>query len=406
VTATLSPEEILERLRRLAGLERPLWLTGGVAVDFLVGSWTRPHRDLDLLALSTDRALLEAEIRERGLRLVNDGSWTTRWSLDDRDVGEVEIVWVEPDGPNTGVLVIPENDPAGARPGRYRLAEGYLVPDNVRTLDGVRFRVCSAEGEWLHRLRGSEIVPGRRATPEIEHDIPLLAKLVPETRLRHLRDVRDRLISEGCVVAHADGRRRELFPVAIGAQEGRALAGWVRSERAARTLETGLGFAISTLFICDGLLSNGPDGLHVAADPYQTTAPPVHGTTYAGVGLQVLEEAGVRDLVEFYPEESQIVLHRLLADGRQFDLAFLDGSHRFERVFLDLIYSGRLLKEGGIVFVDDAQLATVRKAVEFCVTNLGWATEDADAEGRHHEWVVLRTGSRSVLRPYTEFVDF
>jgi hypothetical protein len=38
------------------------------------------------------------------------------------------------------------------------------------------------------------------------------------------------------------------------------------------------------------------------------------------------------------------VLPRLLGDGRQLDLAFLDG-HRFEGVFLDLIYSGRLLDE-------------------------------------------------------------
>lgn len=176
----LSPGEILDRLRRLVDLERPLWLTGGVAVDFLVGSWTRPHKDLDLAALSTDRALLEAAMRDRGLRLVNDGSWTTRWSLDDREVGEVEIVWVEPDRPNSGVLVIPESDLTGGQPGRYRLAENYLRHDNFRTLDGVRFRVCSAEGEWVHRLRGSEIAPGRLASPEIEHDIRPLSKLLAD----------------------------------------------------------------------------------------------------------------------------------------------------------------------------------------------------------------------------------
>jgi hypothetical protein len=43
-------------------------------------------------------------------------------------------------------------------------------------------------------------------------------------------------------------------------------------------------------------------------------------------------------------------------------LAFLDGNHRFEGVFLDLVYSGRLLREGGIVFADDTQLAGVRRA--------------------------------------------
>ena len=221
-----------------------------------------------------------------------------------------------------------------------------------------------------------------------------------------VREVRERLVSAGTVVARADGRARELFPVAIGNEEGLALREWVRKERASRTFETGLGFAISTLFICEGLLANGTDARHVATDPYQFTGLPMNRTTYVGVGLQILEEAGVRDLVEFYAEESQIVLPRLLADGRRFDLALLDGNHRFEGVFLDLIYSGRLLKEGGIVFVDDTQLPGVRRAIDFCATNLGWVTEDGGKEGVH-EWLVLRTGPRDAfLRPYTQFADF
>jgi predicted O-methyltransferase YrrM len=225
-------------------------------------------------------------------------------------------------------------------------------------------------------------------------------------RVERVREVRERLIAAGTVVARADNGSRDLFPVAIGAQEGRALLDWVRKEGALRTLESGLGFAISTLFICEGLLANGPGGTHVAADPYQFAGLPMHRTTYVGVGLQILEEAGVRDLVEFYAEESQLVLPRLLAEGRQFDLAFLDGNHRFEGVFLDLIYSGRLLKDGGIVFVDDTQLPGVRRAADFCIANLGWAIEDRGEEGVH-EWCVLRTGSHEAfLRPHTEFADF
>jgi predicted O-methyltransferase YrrM len=222
-----------------------------------------------------------------------------------------------------------------------------------------------------------------------------------------VRAVRNRLFAEGAVVAHADGGRRELFPVAIGIAEGIALYEWVRKEDARQTFETGLGFGISALFFCEGLLENGPDGRHVAVDPFQFSGLPSHRTTYAGVGLQILEEAGVRDLVEFHAEESQIVLPRLLAEGRRFDLAFLDGNHRFEGVFLDLIYAGRLLKSGAIVFVDDTQLAGVRRAVDFCVANLGWVIEAEGKEGDIHEWTVLRTGpSDMFLRPIDEFVDF
>ena len=210
-----------------------------------------------------------------------------------------------------------------------------------------------------------------------------------------VREVRERLLRDGSVL-----------PVAIGPREGRALEECVRRERALRTLETGLGYAISTLFICEGLLANGTEGRHVAIDPYQLEGLPAHRTRYGGVGLRTLEEAGVRSLVEFHAEESQIVLPRLLAEGRSFDLAFLDGNHRFEGVFLDLIYSGRLLREGGFVFVDDHQLPAVRQAIRFCLANLGWSSEDEGEEGEH-EWVVLRTGTHDAfLRPFERFVEF
>jgi len=222
-----------------------------------------------------------------------------------------------------------------------------------------------------------------------------------------LRRVRDRLLTDGSMLSQADGRPRRLFPTAIGEQEGRALCEWVKREGAVNTLETGLGFAISTLFICEGLLANGSEGRHVACDPFQFKTLPTHTATFEGVGLQILEDAGVRDLVEFYEEESQVVLPRFLAEGRRFDLTFVDGNHRFEGVFLDLIYVGRLLREGGIVFVDDVQLPGIRAAVDFCLRNLQWTREDGGEEGPEHEWIVLRTGPREVYeRPFRDFVPF
>ena len=186
VAGSLGAHEITDRLADLVDLASPVWLTGGVAIDFLVGRWTRPHKDLDLIAFSTERSGLHDELRRRGVRLVNDGTWTTRWTSDGRPVGEIEIVFVEPASPNTGVVVIPQRDPAGGSPGRYALAPNYLAPDNWRELDGIRFLVGSAEGEWLHRLRGARLVDDRMITAEIEHDMTLLAELIPEERRQQL----------------------------------------------------------------------------------------------------------------------------------------------------------------------------------------------------------------------------
>jgi predicted O-methyltransferase YrrM len=224
--------------------------------------------------------------------------------------------------------------------------------------------------------------------------------------VERVRQVRERLFRTGTAVA-PDGEARELFPVAIGEGEGLALRDWVRKEGALATLEAGLGYGIAALCICEGLVANGSGGRHVAVDPYQFQGLPGHRTRFVGTGLQILEEAGVRDLVEFYDEESQVVFPRLLSESRRFDLAFLDGNHRFEGVFVDLFFAGRLLKEGGIVFVDDTQLPGVRKAVDFWLANLSWTVEDEGEEGEFHAWIVLRTGpSEAFLRPFAEFVEF
>jgi predicted O-methyltransferase YrrM len=213
------------------------------------------------------------------------------------------------------------------------------------------------------------------------------------------RRVIDRLFREGTAVAQSDGSVHTLFPVAVSAAEGEALLEWVQRERATRTIEIGLGYGVSALFVCEGLLANGEAGArHVAVDPHQATR-------FAGCGLQFLEEAGVAELVEFYPESSEIVLPRFLSEARSFDLAFVDGNHRFDGVFLDLVYLGRLVAAGGVVFVDDYELPSVARAVSFCTTNLGWKVEQVSSDELHH-WAVLRTAKVPPERPFDHYVDF
>jgi predicted O-methyltransferase YrrM len=214
-----------------------------------------------------------------------------------------------------------------------------------------------------------------------------------------LRAVRERLLREGSVVSRLDGSVHRLAPVAIGAEEGAALAGYVREERARHTVEVGLGYAVSTLYVCEALLETGADARHVAIDPHQRTR-------FANCGLQVLAEAGVRALVELHEDESQLVLPRFLTEGRHFDLAFVDGDHRFDGVFLDLVYLGRLVRPGGIVFVDDYQLPAVARAVAFFLTNVGWTVEASSSTDPDHHWAAVRTAAEPVERAWDFFVDF
>lgn len=218
---------------------------------------------------------------------------------------------------------------------------------------------------------------------------------------RRVRGVIEHLIREGTAVAHSDGTPHSLSPIAISAAEGEALRGWVSREGATQTIEIGLGYAISALHVCEGLLGNADatTARHVAIDPYQTTR-------FSGLGLQILGEAGVAGIVEHHAEESQIALPRFVGEGRSFHLAFVDGNHRFDGVFVDLFYLGRLVLPGGIIFLDDYQLPGVARAAGFFESNVGWTLEEVSAADDLHQWAVLRTPTVPDARPFDHYVGF
>jgi predicted O-methyltransferase YrrM len=215
-----------------------------------------------------------------------------------------------------------------------------------------------------------------------------------------IRDVLAGLFRTGTAIADTDGSVHSLFPVAVSAAEGEAIRTWVIAERAVATIEIGLGYGISALFACEGLLAGGdPRARHVVIDPFQKTR-------FASLGLQFLREAGVAGLVTHYDEQSQIVLPRLFDERRQFDLAVVDGNHRFDAVFVDLYYLGRLLRPGSVIFLDDYQLPGVARAAAFFTANLGWAVEEASADEDRHHWAVLRTSTETDSRPFDYLADF
>jgi predicted O-methyltransferase YrrM len=215
-----------------------------------------------------------------------------------------------------------------------------------------------------------------------------------------VRSVIDRLIKTGSVVAEADGSAHDVGTVSISAGEGEALARWVLREAAIETIEIGLAYGLSALYICEALIRRGdPRARHVVLDPYQAQR-------FANCGLQVLDEAGVGSLVDYHNETSQVALPAFLKEGRQFDLGFVDGNHRFDSVFVDLFFLGRLLRKGGAIILDDYNLPGIKRAVSFFLTNLNWTVEETSPSGDSHHWVVLRTSETEDHRPFRYFVEF
>ena len=62
-------------------------------------------------------------------------------------------------------------------------------------------------------------------------------------------------------------------------------------------------------------------------------------------------------------------LPQLVREGAQYDLIYIDGSHLFEEVMIDCYYCTRLLREGGVMALDDSTTDQVAKAVAFLRTN-------------------------------------
>ena len=70
-----------------------------------------------------------------------------------------------------------------------------------------------------------------------------------------------------------------------------------------------------------------------------------------------------------------MVLPRLVTEGVVADAAFVDGSHVFHTVFVDLFFLRELVRPGGLVVLDDCHWPSVATAVRYFELNTGWQSQ-------------------------------
>ena len=128
-----------------------------------------------------------------------------------------------------------------------------------------------------------------------------------------------------------------------------------------QTLEVGLAYGFSTLFLLSALRDQGR-GHHLAIDPYQSS-------DWHGVGAARARQLGMVDRFTLLEERSEHALPRLALEGKQAQLIFIDGDHRFDATLLDFTLCDRLLSEGGIIALDDTWMPSVQRVVSFVVRN-------------------------------------
>lgn len=169
----------------------------------------------------------------------------------------------------------------------------------------------------------------------------------------------------------ADGKTLLDVHSTISAEEGGMLSRLIAARKPEASLEVGLAFGVSALFICEALAQVSPSPRHVVIDPAQNAE-----AYWRGAGLANLRRAGFGDFVEFVEKPSQIALPELVAAGRKFDFAFIDGEHTFDHVLVDFFFVDQLLNVGGVVVLDDAGWPSIRRVARFAVTNRAYAVID------------------------------
>ncbi|MDG6103653.1 class I SAM-dependent methyltransferase [Dactylosporangium aurantiacum] len=195
-----------------------------------------------------------------------------------------------------------------------------------------------------------------------------------DERRRRVRAVRARLGRGGPTRARGPDPERVTLP----ARDCDLLRDLLVAEGAQTVVEIGLAYGSSALAIAEALLTTGaPRPRHVVVDPFQRSA-------FADAGLRLLRDAGLDDVSELIALPSSLALPRLVADGVVADAAFVDGSHRFHEVFVDLYFLRQLVRPGGVIVLDDDWTPAVRAALRYYEHNLGWTPLPAAfATGTH-----------------------
>jgi predicted O-methyltransferase YrrM len=180
--------------------------------------------------------------------------------------------------------------------------------------------------------------------------------------LAAVQNARRQLAEHGPAHVREDG---DFERVALPSEDCDVLRDLLLEARPRIVIEIGLAYGSSALAIAEALVAHNPqDAKHVIIDAYQDQ--------FENAGWEAIASAGLGDVCTLITERSQLALPRLLTERTVFDAAFVDGSHIFHNVFVDLYFLRQLVRPGGLIVLDDCQWPSVATAVRYFELNTGW----------------------------------
>jgi predicted O-methyltransferase YrrM len=185
-----------------------------------------------------------------------------------------------------------------------------------------------------------------------------------EERRNRIRDVRRQLVQDG--PPRSRPHERDFETVSLPERDCDLLRDQLVCAGIETVVEVGLAYGSSALAIGEALVTIDPQyPRHLIIDPFQQQI-------WSNVGWDLLRHAGIDSTATLMPVPSSVALPQLLADGLVADGAFVDGSHRFHEVFVDLYYLRKIVRPGGLIIVDD-DWTHHRYAPPYATTRKTWA---------------------------------
>ena len=198
----------------------------------------------------------------------------------------------------------------------------------------------------------------------------------------------------------------------VAPDEGLYLYNLIKQNNMTRTLEVGMAFGVSTLYIAqahydlghsESVLPNGnaddtsSQRSHYAIDPFQSTQ-------WKSIGSFNLMRANLRALVQLIEQESHFALPQLAMHEKEtFQLCFIDGMHLFDYTLIDFYYSDLIVEGNGYIVFDDAHMPSVQKVIAHALKNRAYVQID---NGLNNQRVVTLQKQRSDNRRWDYHVDF
>lgn len=163
-----------------------------------------------------------------------------------------------------------------------------------------------------------------------------------------------------------DGSKLTRVHSSVNFKEGEFIYKMIKEHDYKKCAEVGLAFGISAMYILHAI-QNYRNNFLISIDPCQTEQ-------WKNMAIKLIKEANLDKTHTLMEEKSYTALPKLLEKYGEgsLDFIFIDGWHTFDYTLVDFFYADLLVREGGMIIVDDVLHRGVNKFEKYIKTNYGF----------------------------------